>query len=163
MSTNESDSYNIFELLWGGLMVGLAAYVYHSASSFPLLPGNPVGPGTFPTLIAAILFPCGLIILLQNLAVLYKLKGRRLIRFNAGANQLVLFFLVLLVPVSNILLAEQLGFILVSILATTLLMSVMRRGKVVSSLVISVLAVVVFSWIFSEYLLVPLPEGLIFQ
>ncbi|WED24934.1 tripartite tricarboxylate transporter TctB family protein [Vibrio sp. JC009] len=164
MSSNGYKNHNLFEMIWGVAMIGISTYIYTTSSSFPLLPGNPVGPGTFPSLVAAILFPCGLFILSVNLFTLYKVKrSNSPSTLSVSANQILLFALVLLVPLSNILLAELLGFALVSTLVTALLMIVMRRGKIVSSFLIASFSVALFSWIFTEYLLVPLPTGTIFQ
>lgn len=163
MSYKNDNKYNVFELVWALLMLLVAVYVYQSASSFPLLPGNPVGPGTFPTVIAAILFPCGMLILIQNLSVLRKQRVfHNHVSGISGRKKTLLFILVLLVPLSNILFSELVGFVLTSTMATALLMSVMRQGKLLSSLLIAFTAVAFFSWIFSEYLLVPLPEGTLF-
>ncbi|ELE2041494.1 tripartite tricarboxylate transporter TctB family protein [Vibrio vulnificus] len=162
MSTENKGCYNVFELCWGLVMMLLAAYVYSTSIQFPSLPGNPVGPGTFPSLISAILFPCGLFILVRNALTYFKLRRQSLVG-KKNVSGLGIFVLVVSVPVSNILFAELLGFTITSILATTLLMSVMRKGNILSSFVISCIAVTGFYWIFTDYLLVPLPTGTLFQ
>ena len=165
MSSNNEQPIqaNLAELFWGlGLMI-ISAYVYFTAVDFPYLPDNPVGPGTFPSLISMILFPCGLLITAQTLIGLLRQRDSNQITPQLTIRNLVLFIFVISIPISNILFAEFIGFWITSTIATTLLMTVMRKGKVTSSFGISVIAVTFLSWIFSNYLLVPLPTGTLFQ
>ncbi|GLO62609.1 hypothetical protein MACH09_31170 [Vibrio sp. MACH09] len=157
-----SVQYSLFELCWGLGITLVSIYVYIKANAFPDLPGNIVGPGTFPSIIAAILFPCRLLLVIQNVTSYFvQDKSRQKTELN-WLSLIAIFVAVLLIPLSNVFFAEQYGFVLISTLTTTCLMSLMRRGKFVSSFIISFIAVSVFSWIFSNYLLVPLPTGDIF-
>lgn len=67
-----------------------------------------------------------------------------------------------IIPVSCLLFAETIGFVRVSFLATFIMLQMTRRGKLVQNLVIALAATNLLSYIFREFLLVPLPDGTLF-
>jgi putative tricarboxylic transport membrane protein len=52
--------------LWGALMLALALAVLWNVQSFPPIPGQNIGPGAFPALLAAILAACAILLIVRG-------------------------------------------------------------------------------------------------
>ncbi|NOH26823.1 tripartite tricarboxylate transporter TctB family protein [Vibrio mediterranei] len=140
----------------GILLTLIGSITYYVSSSFPTLPNNPVGPGTFPSILAILLIPCGLLILTKSILVPIKKNELRLSR--------ILYALVctLIIPALCLALADTLGFGPVSFIASMLMLQLIRKQNLIQNIIISALATGILCYVFRVFLLVPLPEGILF-
>src|SRR4051812_22933782 len=120
------------DTIWGAALVGFAVALYAHVRTFPAMPGQHVGPGALPTLLAAGLGVCGALLLINGL--------RR--RAAAGADhsgtpawfeppewfahrpQLIAFVVLVGVNLFYLFAVQSLGFILTSVVYLTALMAV---------------------------------------
>ncbi len=148
--------YLSFDFAVGAIITTIGILTYFEASSFPTLPNNHVGPGTFPSMIALLMIPCGITILVKSLIQPFKETDIEL------KQVLFAFSATLLTPVLCILLAEVLGFSRVSFLTTLIFLQIIRKEKLIQNVLIALLTTTTLCYVFRVYLLVPLPEGTIF-
>ncbi len=144
----------------GAFLLLIAAVMVFQASGFPGMPGQKYGPALFPSMIAAGLAVCGVIMVVRGLT-----DGRRApwLRFgpwigsprHLGAAALVIGGLVFYILVS-----ETLGFVPTGIILLFALL-LLLYGRPAVSLAISIVVVLAIQYSFSELLRVPLPAGLL--
>ncbi len=128
--------------------------------TFPELPGQQYGPAFFPTIIGAVLFGCGVILLVRGIA---RLKSEPIVNLGewAGSSRHVgNFVLVFVVLIVYILLTDAVGFIPMSFLILSVLLT--RFGcRLPTSLAIAAVVTLVIHTVFYKLLLVPLPWGIL--
>lgn len=144
-------------IIFSTIVIAVSAYFFFYADAFKTLPGQrEIGPAAFPKAVCAALIVCSVILIITEVrkenkekAELFNLKV--LISFAAVA----VYFLLL----------NSLGFIFDSILIIFLMMMLLLNEpfKKAWPLVVSVsiLAPVILYVIFSSFLKVPLPVGVI--
>lgn len=140
------------------LIVVGALTIWHTRT-FPSMPGQKYGPDLFPNLIATGLIIGGVILIGSGLR-----SRAPLVRVGNWARSPHLLLNFVSVPAAllfYILFSDALGFLLAATLVLATLITLYRRGRVVSSIVIAVVAAVVIQQAFSRLLLVPLPRGMI--
>ncbi|WP_119421685.1 tripartite tricarboxylate transporter TctB family protein [Rhodospirillaceae bacterium SYSU D60015] len=139
------------------IVVGLLV-IWHTRS-FPAMPGQKYGPDLFPSLIAAGLAFGGVILVASGL------RARApFVQMGAWARSPLLLLNFLSVPAAllfYILCSDALGFLLAAPLVLAVLIALYRRGRVVSSVAIAIVAALLIQQAFSRLLLVPLPRGVI--
>ncbi|RUR57280.1 tripartite tricarboxylate transporter TctB family protein [Vreelandella populi] len=132
------------------LMLGVAVVI--ASLGLPAIPGQPVGPAIFPTVLGVALGFSGLIIFAKPE------------RQTADEALSVIGTLRLLSPVAVLILGyfimESVGFLLTGFLIV-LIISLLLRGSVVGSLLLPVVMTVVIYTIFASLLRVPLPAGIL--
>jgi len=139
------------------LLLGVAVLVH--VPSFPPIPGQKVGPGLFPGLVAAGLVACSLMLIAGGL------RHRAAPWFENGAwmrspRHIAAFLVTLLGPVAYILLADKVGFLIVGTLllvALFLAYGVRRNVAIVTAIVVTL----VMHFAFYKLLRVPLPWGVL--
>jgi len=147
------------DAVFGAVLLLLGILVAVIARSFPGMPGQSVGPALFPDMIAVGLGLCGLGLLWSGLR---RPEFAGLVQLGEWARSgghildvgLIIGGLALL-----ILLWDAVGFISLATLYTGGLIARFRGGRVLSSFVGALLAVLVIDWVFRRMLLVPLPLG----
>jgi len=140
------------------LLLGIAVLAH--VPSFPPIPGQKVGPGLFPGLVAAGLVACSLILIVGG--VRQRAAGAW---FETGPwmrspRHVVAFLVTLLGPVAYILLADKVGFLIVGpllLLALFLAYGVRRNVAIVTAIVVTL----VMHFAFYKLLRVPLPWGVL--
>jgi putative tricarboxylic transport membrane protein len=148
-------------LIGGFLLLFAAAMMLHTLG-FPAMPGQPVGPALFPTVIGIGMSIAGVILIVQG--ALGHRRGDALVRLDEGLrspHHLTNFLAVLVGLGFYILAARTLGFIITAFVLTSALMIKLRRGHVLTSLLIAAAATVVVYIVFARFLRVPLPRGLL--
>lgn len=148
----------IDDALFGAVLIAAAAAILTVAWGLPEMPGQAFGPSLVPAIVGTGFLTCGSILIagrlrrpgvggLVELDESARLPGRWL---DAA--------LVLAVIVSSIVLWDDLGFLITSVIAMTLLIGRLR-GRWLSSAVVAVAACVIVDLLFRRGLLVPLPLG----
>jgi len=143
----------------GLVLIVVAALAIWHTRTFPAMPGQKYGPDLFPTLIASGLIIGGVILVGSGLRSKAPLLQRE--SWTRSSHLVLNFLSVPLALVFYILFSGALGFLLAATLVLATLITLYRRGHVVTSIAIAVVAAVVIQQAFSRLLLVPLPRGVI--
>lgn len=144
----------------GAVLIGFAIVAFLEARTFPQVPGQNYGAALFPLIIAAALGFSGMLLVLSGAR---RWRVAPLADFGAAEGRAGRFFnvaLVIATLVFYILTSEPLGFIPTAfIIVAVLLMRL--RGRLLSSLAIAAATVFFVHLVFSRWLLVPLPWGVL--
>ena len=146
------------DAILGTIFILIAALVLFQVRTFPTLPNQPYGPGTFPGIIAAVMALCGGAMVLNGVrsqAPLVTLSGWIRTPGAAGRMAAMLAFVVL-----YILLSKPIGF---PLLVPVLLIALLRIMQVRMALAVPIALVTTGAiWLlFAKLLMVPLPLGLL--
>ncbi len=151
----------------GIVILGFSIFIIAVAQTFPIAPGEQVGPNVFPALIATGLGICAIFLIVDGIlsGVRDVREGRKVkvVDVDRWVRDPGALMTVALIPASVLFYffaSEFLGFIPVSIIImATLLIRLGRR--VLSSLIIAAATTGVIQMVFGNVLLVPLPLGLL--
>ena len=146
------------DAILGGVFVLLAIAVLVESRTFPTLPSQPYGPGTFPTIIAVIMLIAG-----GGQIWAGKKSSAPLVVVQDWAKTDGAMGRMLAVPafvITYILLSKTVGFPLLAPVLTAALLLMMKVRPVVA-LPIAVVATAGIWFLFAWLLLVPLPLGLL--
>ncbi|WP_068083900.1 tripartite tricarboxylate transporter TctB family protein [Polycladidibacter stylochi] len=142
--------------IWGALLVMLSLGLLYKTSSFPSLPGQLVGAGTFPEVIATLLGVCGIL--------LFFTKDKKKFDQQVIPNEIQLRVVISLVslfavPLFCSFFSSIIGFTLSAAIPTGVLMISLRGGKWLQSVFLSALLTSIVFVVFTKALLVPLADG----
>jgi len=155
---SESTIMKLNDAVFGGLFLVLAIAVLVNARSFPTIPGQQIGPGAFPTVLASILAVCAVILIVRGLRSsqrwvqpgLWMRSPQHILRFVAVLGALLFY----------IAAASFLGFIPTAvILMLGLLLVFGVRWPIAAATALA--STLVIHAIFYKLLKVPLPWGLL--
>jgi putative tricarboxylic transport membrane protein len=152
------------DAVWGALFALLGAAILWHVQGFPRIPGQNVGPGLFPGVLAVAMLVCGAILIGTGL------KGRRA---EGGASRwavappwlrsprhVLAFVILAAVNVFYLLVVERLGFVLTAFVYLAALMWVLRvRLALVFPL--ALVMTLAIHYAFYKLLRVPLPWGVL--
>ena len=146
------------DAVWGALFLALALAVLWNVQSFPRIPGQNIGPGAFPGLLAVILAACGVLLIV---------RGRRegaargsLGQWLRSPGHVGNFVLTAGVLVFYIVAANTLGFIITA--AVILLALFLKLGvRPVVAFPVAIATVFIIHLIFYKLLRVSLPWGVL--
>ena len=147
-------------------VIGVALVLFAGAMiwytrTFPEMPGQDYGPALFPVLIGVGFLVTGGLLIASGVARL------RTAPLFAGGDWLrspthvASFLAVVLGLLFYIMVSDWLGFIPTAALLLFVLLVILRRGRPLSSLVIALVATLAVNYVFTQFLLVPLPLGLL--
>ena len=151
------------DAVWGVLLALLGAAVLVHVQGFPRIPGQNIGPGIFPGLVATGLGVCGLLLIVRGL------RSRRAAPATPwaqapgwmGSGRHLLAFAVLVgVNVFYLLAIDRLGFILCAFVYLAALMWVLRVRPAML-LLVAAIATLLIHTAFYRLLKVPLPWGVL--
>lgn len=144
--------------LWGALMLALALAVLWNVQSFPPIPGQNIGPGAFPALLAAILAACAILLIVRGVR-----DGGAWVTFGdwTRSRQHVGNFLLTIAALGfYIVAADRLGFIVsISLILLALFMKLGVKPRL--ALPIAVGTAFFIHLIFYKLLRVSLPWGVL--
>jgi len=151
------------DAVWGALFALLGAAILVHVQSFPRIPGQNIGPGIFPGLVAAGLGICGLLLIVRGLrsrrggspaawaqAPAWLASGRHRLAFAVLVGSNVFYLLAV----------QWLGFVLTAFVYLAALMWVLRV-RLVLVLPLALLVTLVIHQVFFRLLKVPLPWGVL--
>ena len=150
----------INDAFWGVLLLALGSLVLWAVRGYPNIPGQPVGPALFPSLIALGLCAGGALLVWQGwrkraqapwLAWDDWVRSPRHVKALAALIGSVLFYIVA---------AERLGFLITAVLLLVTLFRSLQVGWWRAAFW-AVLATVVVHLVFYKLLRVPLPWGVL--
>lgn len=148
---------------WGVLLALLGAAVLVHVQGFPRIPGQNIGPGIFPGLVATGLGICGLFLIVRGV------RSRRGTAPTAWAEapawlrsrrSMQAFAVLVGANVFYLLAVDRLGFVLTAFVYLSALMAVLRVRLVVL-LPVALLATLLIHGVFYRLLKVPLPWGVL--
>lgn len=148
------------DAVFGALFLALGAAVLFAVRGFPNIPGQPVGPALFPSLIAVGLCVAGVVLLVQGWR---RRVGEPWLAWEPWVRspRHVAALAVLLGSVLVYILASQaVGFLPLAVLILAALFVVLRV-PVGRALLIAVIAALVVHFAFYKLLRVPLPWGVL--
>ena len=140
------------------IVFALAEIAY--ARTFPRLHGQDYGPDLFPTLIGIGLFVCGAILIAQGIAAWTSVPMIAIGDWAQDRRNVANIFILLGLIMFYIVASSALGFIPTSLLILITLL--IRFGSTwTTSLIVAIVTTLVIHTIFSKFLLVPLPWGIL--
>jgi putative tricarboxylic transport membrane protein len=152
------------DAVWGALLLLFSAVLLVHVQSFPMIPGQRVGPALFPGLLAVALGVCSVLLIVKGLATRRE-GGERaawigLEPWTRQGRYVLAFVVTLGVNVFYILAVDRLGFIVVGTIylaALFYVFGVTRRWV----LPIAIIVTLGIHYAFYKLLRVPLPWGLL--
>lgn len=150
----------ISDRLMGCLILVFATAVLIEARSFPVIPGQSIGSGLLPTIVAVGLIGCGAFLILGDLAASPRPKLAEAGEWISDRRRILRVAIVLLGTASFIPLLDVIGFPALSIAVLMAFLLSLRVGLVTAA-VVSVIASLAIHTLFSKVFLVPLPWGIL--
>jgi len=148
------------DALLGAVFLALSIAVLVNIQSFPKIPGQSIGPGAFPGLIAVLLAGCSIALIWRG----WRERGRQpLVALGAwlgSPRHLLNFFVATGALAFYVLAADQLGFLICgAIILLSLFLAL--RVRPLLAIALAVLLPVMIHMIFYKLLRVPLPWGVL--
>ena len=146
------------DTVWGALLLALALAVLWNIQSFPRIPGQNIGPGAFPGLLAIILAGCAVALIARGIreGAAHASLGQWL----RSAGHVGNFLLTIGVLVFYIVAADTLGFLVTAALGLlALLLKLDVRPRL--AVPVALITVFVIHLIFYKMLRVSLPWGVL--
>ena len=149
------------DAVWGVLLLALSAAVFFGIRNFPNIPGQSIGPGAFPALLATGLAGCALILLVRGVRELR--GGGRLLLLGAwlrSPRHVANFLLTCGAVVFYLAAVQRLGFL---VTATLLLLALFLQLRVKPwlAVLVALAAAFVIHAAFYKLLRVSLPWGVL--
>ena len=148
------------DAVFGALLVVLAAAVLVTVQGFSRIPGQNVGPGLFPGLVAATLGACGLILVVRGVRARAGGPWVELMDWTRSRPHVVAFATLVASVIAYIYLANAVGFLIVAPV-TLCAMFLSMRVRARTSAIVAVLAALAIWYAFYKLLRVPLPWGVL--
>jgi len=149
------------DAVWGALLLALSAAVFFAIRNFPNIPGQSIGPGAFPALIATALAGCAVILVVRGVRELQG-GGRWLVfgEWLRSRRHVTNFLLTCAAIVFYVLAVQRLGFL---VTATVLLLALFFQLRVKPWLAVLVALAASFAihLAFYKLLRVSLPWGVL--
>ena len=149
------------DAVWGALLLALSAAVFFAIRNFPNIPGQSIGPGAFPALIATALAGCAVILVVRGVRELQR-GGRWLVfgEWLRSRRHVTNFLLTCAAIVFYVLAVQRLGFL---VTATVLLLAlfVQLRVKPWLAVLVALAASFAIHLAFYKLLRVSLPWGVL--
>jgi putative tricarboxylic transport membrane protein len=146
------------DTVWGTLLLALALAVLWNVRSFPLIPGQKIGPAAFPTLLAVILAGCALALIWRG----WRARASHAVMGDwlRSPRHVGNFVLTVVVLLFYIFAANRLGFLVCAPLI--LLVLFLKLGvKPALAVLIAIVAAFAIHLIFYKMLRVALPWGIV--
>lgn len=148
------------DAVFGAIFLALSLLVLWSIQSYPRIPGQNVGPAAFPGVVAAVLAACSVLLIVQGVRARNGTPWFERGAWTSEPRQLVAFAVTVGGLLLYVLASEKIGFL---ITGTVMLASLMLalRVRVVTAIVVAVVATMVIHIAFYKGLRVPLPWGVL--
>jgi putative tricarboxylic transport membrane protein len=150
----------ISDAIFGALFVLLGIVVIVHVQAFPRIPGQQVGPGLFPGLIAAAFVVCGVLLVVAGIrkratepwheTADWMRSGRHFIAFTAIIGGVAVY----------VMLADAVGFLILAPILLWVWFTTLGVRRM-AAIVVAVVATLVIWYAFYKVLRVPLPWGVL--
>jgi putative tricarboxylic transport membrane protein len=148
------------DAVFGAILVLLGVVLLVAVQSFPRIPGQNVGPGLFPGLIAAGMVACGALLIVGGVRHRGGEPWMALLPWTRSRPHLAAFVVTIAAVVAYIALAEAVGFlILAPVLMFAMLLAYGVRPRTAAIVAIAVTLAIWYA--FYKLLRVPLPWGVL--
>lgn len=137
------------------LLIILGILVFWQASQITFFSDELLGPSFFPKFLAIFLIFLGVLLLVRSLIV------SEFPKIELDVQGVWKIAAVILCSVIYLLALEPVGFLLATPLLMFALMMLLKRGKLLTKIVFSVLFPIVAWGVFKEFLNIPLPWGIL--
>jgi putative tricarboxylic transport membrane protein len=150
----------INDAIFGAIFLLLGVVVVVHVQAFPRIPGQQVGPGLFPGLVASGLAVCGLLLIISGIRHRAEQRWHETAEWMRSGQHVVAFLAIVGGVAAYILFANAVGFLL---LAPVLLFVWFRTLGVRTPLAVAVaiVATLLIWYAFYKLLRVPLPWGVL--
>lgn len=150
----------ISDRLMGCFLLLFATGIWLQARSFPLIPGQSIGSGLLPTIVAVGMGICAIVMIVQDFAASPRPKLAQPGEWITDRKRLIRVGIVLLGTASFIPFLDVIGFPVLSI--TVLLAFLLSlRVSLLQAILVSVVASLAIHTLFGKVFLVPLPWGIL--
>ena len=149
------------DAVWGALLLALSAAVLVTIQGFPNIPGQNIGPGAFPGLLAVALAGCAVILIVRGIGALR--AGGRLVVLGGwlrSPHHVGNFLLACASIAFYVLAVNRLGFLLTAMILL-LALFLQLRVKPWLALVVALAATFAIHLAFYKLLRVSLPWGVL--
>lgn len=150
----------ISDRLTGCFLLLFAIAVLVEASSFPMIPGQSVGSGLLPSIVAVGLLVCALILIVKDLIGPSRTRLIEAGDWVTDPRRLVRVGIVLLGTACFIPFLDVIGFPVLSI-AVLMAFLLSLRVNLLTAALVAVIASLAIHTLFSKVFLVPLPWGIL--
>ncbi len=148
------------DAVFGAIFLALSLLVLWSVQSYPKIPGQNVGPAAFPGVVAAVLAVCSVLLIVQGVrsrdGAPWFVRGA----WTREPRQLIAFAVTVLGLLLYVLASEKLGFLITGVVMLASLMLALRV-RLITAVVVAVVATVMIHVAFYKGLRVPLPWGVL--
>lgn len=148
------------DAIFGLIFLVLGAAILFVVQAFPKIPGQQVGPGLFPGLIAVGLCVCGVLLISSGWRQRASAPWVAMEEWVRSPRHVLAFFVLLGSIVFYMLVATALGFLPTAIIILATLFYVLKVPAA-RALLIAVIAALAIHFIFYKLLRVPLPWGVL--
>jgi putative tricarboxylic transport membrane protein len=150
----------INDAIFGALFVLIGIVIVVHVQSFPMIPGQQVGPALFPGLIAAGFIGCGALLILSGIRNRAAEPWYETAEWMRSGRHFVAFFAIVGGVAAYVWLANAIGFLIVApiLLWIWFVTLGVRRWTAV---IVAVIATLVIWYAFYKMLRVPLPWGVL--
>ncbi|ETX10221.1 tripartite Tricarboxylate transporter (TTT) family protein, small transmembrane protein [Marinomonas ushuaiensis DSM 15871] len=150
------------DFLIGLAFIMLGGVVLMVASQYPTMSSLQYGPSLFPSLIGGGIVIGGLVISVSQLHILKKHIKEMKFSLNkeTNLNSILMSLSPCALMIFYILFSEYLGALICMSIMIFILM-IVRKVPLIFTLITSISSALIIYFLFSHYLLVPLPEGLL--
>lgn len=147
------------DALIGGLLLVLSLAILAYVNTFPAMPLSSYGPATFPRLLGMGLLACSLYLIISGIRSLKVIPWVQLGAWTKDRRRWFRFLEIPLVVLGYVFFAPYLGYMLYVFTALVLIMLDFTEKRWKVSIITSVTFSIVSYLIFSNALMVPLPQG----
>jgi putative tricarboxylic transport membrane protein len=148
------------DAVFGALFLALSLLVLWTIQSYPMIPGQNIGPAAFPGVAAVVLALCGVLLIVQGVRDRAASPWFQRGEWTGRMPQLIAFAVTVLGLLLYVGASERIGFIITGIVMLAALMLALRvRPR--TALIVSVVATFAIHIAFYKGLRVPLPWGVL--
>ncbi|MEO8346957.1 MAG: tripartite tricarboxylate transporter TctB family protein [Betaproteobacteria bacterium] len=150
----------VSDAIFGAVFLVLGVVVLVHVQAFPRIPGQQVGPGLFPGLIAAGLAGCGLLLVIGGIRKRAQEPWYETADWMRSGRHFIAFAAIVLGVAAYVLLANAVGFLIIAPVLLWIWFTVLGV-RTLPAIVTAIIATLVMWYAFYKVLRVPLPWGLL--
>lgn len=151
----------ISDALSGALLAALGIAILLYARGFPEMHGQDIGPAVFPSVVAAVMLGCGVILMFNGWKARAVTAWYEIPEWMGSKRHVGAFITVIVATITYIQLGDILGFFIIGS-ATLLVLFLVLGVKPKIAVITAIIATAIIWYAFYRLLRVPLPWG-IFQ